>query len=90
MADVAAHEHEGIGFRACEAGNVANGMSGDVEDVEASVSEKVVGGKGADFVVAVEGDFVHGATFVVVVEDRAVLVCRVAWHKFLFESRPDV
>ena len=90
MADVAAHEDEGVGCRACEAGNMSDRVAWDVEDVEAAVSEEVVGRKGADFVVGVEGYFVYGATFVVVVEYWAVFVGGVAGHKFLLESRADV
>lgn len=90
VADVAAHEDEGVGHRAREAGYVSDGVAWDVEDVEAAVSEEVVGWECADFGVGGEGDFVHGAAFVVGVEDRAVLGGGVAGHEVLLEARAHV
>lgn len=90
VTDVATHEYEGIGRRAREARYVSDGMPWDVEDVEATVSEKVMGGESANFVVGVEGDFVDAATFEVLVKYWAVLGGGIAWHKILLESRANV
>ena len=90
VADVAAHKDEGIGSRACEAGNVSDGMTWDIEEVEATVSEEIMGRESANFAVGVEGDFVDGATYEILVKYWAVLIGGIAWHEFLLESRANV
>lgn len=90
VADVAAHEHKGFGRRAREAANVSDGVSRDVEEIEATVSEEVMRRESADFVMGIEGGLVHGATFVVFVKYRAVLIRGVSGHEFLLESGADV
>ena len=90
VADVATHEKEGIGRRACEAANVSDGVSWDVEEVEATVSEEVIGRESADFVIGVEGWFVDGATIEVRVKYWAVFICGKPRHEILLESRTDV
>ena len=90
VADVATHEHEGIGRRAREGANVPDGMAGDIEEVEATVSEEVIGRESADSVVGVEGWFADGAAFEVLVKHRAVLIRGVSRHEGLLESRADV
>lgn len=89
VADVATHEHKGVGRCAREAGNVSNGMSWDVEEVEATVPEEVMGRESAYFV-GIEGDFVDGATFEVFFEYWAILIGGIAWHELLLEPRANV
>ena len=64
MADVAAHEDECCGGSAREAGDVAYGVAGDIEDVEAAVAEEVMGGVLTDFRGGLERYLVDCATSV--------------------------
>ncbi|KAL8666358.1 MAG: hypothetical protein Q9168_007507 [Polycauliona sp. 1 TL-2023] len=57
MADVSAHEDEGVGCCPSETGDVADGVTGHVEDVEATVAEEIEGRILSDFVFLVEADF---------------------------------
>ena len=59
VADVAAEEDKGVwvGGCACEPAEVADSVTGAVEEVEGAVAKVVEGGELADFEGAVEGDF---------------------------------
>jgi len=63
VAEVAAEEDEGVrvGRGAREAGDVARGVAGSVEEVEGAVGEEVVGAEGAGAEGGDEGDFAEGA-----------------------------
>lgn len=62
VAHVAAHEDERRRRGASKAGDMTDGMTRDIEDVEAAVAEEVIGGVLADFGGGgVEGDLVDCA-----------------------------
>ena len=62
----------------------------DVQEIEATVAEEVVGRESANFAVGVEGDFVDGAVLEVLVECWTLLVGRIPRHEILFEPRTHV
>ena len=62
----------------------------DVQEVEATVPEEVVGRESANFAVDVEGDFVDGAVLEVLVQRWTVLVGRIPRHEILLEPRANV
>ncbi len=68
MANVATHEDESVASCPGETGDVANGMTGYVEEIEAAVSEQIMGGKGTYLVVRIEGNFVHLAALEIALE----------------------
>ena len=66
------------------------GCREDVQEVEATVPEEVVGRESANFAVGVEGDFVDGAILEVLVECWTILVGRIPRHEILFEPWANV
>ena len=66
------------------------GCREDVQEVEATVPEEVVGRESANFANGVEGHFVDGAIPEVIFECWTLLVGWISRHKILFEPRANV
>ena len=66
------------------------GCREDVQEIEATIPEEIVGRESADFAVGVEGDFVDGAILEVLVECWTVLVGWIPRHEILLEPRANV
>ena len=89
MADVATEENEGAGGCSDESGDVACGVTGDVEDVEALVAEVVMGLELPDLQVVFEGHFDDIAALEICLVEWGVFLCWIAWQECLLEARAD-